>query len=71
VANATARDRLESLTLAEREVARLVARGLTNKEIADRLFVSPGTVQTHLTHMYGKFGITSRVQLAQQAACRA
>jgi DNA-binding CsgD family transcriptional regulator len=57
-----------SLTPAERDVARLVAEGLSNKETADRLFVSPRTVQTHLTHMYGKLGITSRVQLAQQAA---
>jgi len=57
-----------SLTPAERDVARLVAEGLTNKEIAARLFVSPRTVQTHLTHMYGKLGLTSRVQLAQQAA---
>jgi DNA-binding CsgD family transcriptional regulator len=60
----------ESLTPAEREVARLVAEGLANKEIAARLFVSPRTVQTHLTHMYGKLDVTSRVQLAQLAARR-
>jgi predicted ATPase/DNA-binding CsgD family transcriptional regulator len=59
-----------SLTPAEREVALLVADGLTNKEIAARLFVSPRTVQTHLTHMYSKLGVTSRVQLAQLAARR-
>jgi predicted ATPase/DNA-binding CsgD family transcriptional regulator len=57
-----------SLTRAERDVARLVAEGLANKEIAARLFISPRTVQTHLTHMYRKLGITSRVQLARQAA---
>jgi predicted ATPase/DNA-binding CsgD family transcriptional regulator len=57
-----------SLTPAELDVARLVAEGLANKEIAARLFISPRTVQTHLTHMYGKLGITSRVQLAQEAA---
>jgi DNA-binding CsgD family transcriptional regulator len=57
-----------SLAPAELDVARLVAEGLANKEIAARRFVSPRTVQTHLTHMYGKLGITSRVQLAQEAA---
>jgi predicted ATPase/DNA-binding CsgD family transcriptional regulator len=57
-----------SLTPTECDVARLVAEGLANKDIAARLFVSPRTVQTHLTHVYGKLGITSRVQLAQQAA---
>jgi predicted ATPase/DNA-binding CsgD family transcriptional regulator len=57
-----------SLTPAELDVARLVADGRSNKEIADKLFISPRTVQAHLTHIYGKLGITSRVQLAQQAA---
>jgi predicted ATPase/DNA-binding CsgD family transcriptional regulator len=57
-----------SLTPAELEVVRLVAEGLANKDIAARLFVSPRTVQTHLTHIYDKLGLTSRVQLAQQAA---
>jgi len=55
-----------SLTPAERDVARLVGDGLANKEIAARLFVSPRTVQSHLTHVYAKLGVTSRVQLAQQ-----
>jgi predicted ATPase/class 3 adenylate cyclase/DNA-binding CsgD family transcriptional regulator len=57
-----------SLTPSEREVVRLVSEGLGNKDIATRLFVSPRTVQTHLTHVYTKLGITSRVQLAQEAA---
>jgi predicted ATPase/class 3 adenylate cyclase/DNA-binding NarL/FixJ family response regulator len=57
-----------SLTPTERDVVRLVGEGLANKAIAGRLFVSPRTVQTHLTHVYTKLGITSRVQLAQEAA---
>ena len=57
-----------SLTPAEREVVRLVSEGLGNKDIAARLFVSPRTVQTHLTHVYTKLGLSSRVQLVQEAA---
>jgi predicted ATPase/class 3 adenylate cyclase/DNA-binding CsgD family transcriptional regulator len=57
-----------SLTPTERDVARLVADGLANNEIAARLFISRRTVQTHLTHVYAKLGINSRVQLAQEVA---
>jgi DNA-binding CsgD family transcriptional regulator len=57
-----------SLTPTERDVVRLVSEGLANKDIATRLFVSPRTVQSHLTHVYTKLGLTSRVQLAQEAA---
>jgi DNA-binding CsgD family transcriptional regulator len=57
-----------SLTPTERDVVRLVSEGLANNDIATRLFVSPRTVQTHLTHVYGKLGLSSRVQLAQEAA---
>jgi predicted ATPase/class 3 adenylate cyclase/DNA-binding CsgD family transcriptional regulator len=57
-----------SLTPTERDVVQLVSEGLGNKDIATRLFVSPRTVQTHLTHVYTKLGLTSRVQLAQEAA---
>lgn len=56
-----------SLTPAEREVVRLVCEGLGNKDIATRLFVSPRTVQAHLTHIYNKLDLTSRVQLIQEA----
>jgi predicted ATPase/class 3 adenylate cyclase/DNA-binding CsgD family transcriptional regulator len=57
-----------SLTPTERDVVRLVSEGLANNDIATRLFVSPRTVQTHLTHVYTKLGLSSRVQLAQEAA---
>jgi DNA-binding CsgD family transcriptional regulator len=58
----------ELLTPTERDVVRLVSEGLANNDIATRLFVSRRTVQTHLTHVYSKLGLTSRVQLAQEAA---
>jgi predicted ATPase/DNA-binding CsgD family transcriptional regulator len=56
-----------SLTPTECDVVRLVSQGLANNDIATRLFVSPRTVQTHLTHVYAKLGLTSRVQLVQEA----
>jgi DNA-binding CsgD family transcriptional regulator len=57
-----------SLTPAELDVVRLVSVGLGNKDIATRLFISPRTVETHLTNVYTKLGLASRVQLAQEAA---
>ena len=56
------------MTPAERDIVRLVSEVLANNDIATRLFVSPCTVQTHLTHVYTKLGLTSRIQLAQEAA---
>ena len=58
----------ESLTPTELDVVRLVSDGLPNKDVAARLFISPRTVQTHLTHVYTKLAVSSRVQLAQEAA---
>jgi predicted ATPase/class 3 adenylate cyclase/DNA-binding CsgD family transcriptional regulator len=57
-----------SLTPTELDVVRLVSEGLTNNDIATRLFIAPRTVQTHLTHVYTKLSLNSRVQLAQEAA---
>jgi predicted ATPase/class 3 adenylate cyclase/DNA-binding CsgD family transcriptional regulator len=57
-----------SLTPAELDVVRLVCEGLGNKDVAARLFVSPRTVQAHLSHIYTKLGLSSRVQLVQEAA---
>jgi DNA-binding CsgD family transcriptional regulator len=59
-----------SLTPTELQVARLVAEGLRNEAIAQRLFIAPGTVKVHLTHIFAKLGITTRAQLAAQAATR-
>jgi DNA-binding CsgD family transcriptional regulator len=59
-----------SLTPAELDVVRLVSEGLGNKDVATRLFISPRTVQSHLTRVYTKLGLSSRVQLAQEAARR-
>jgi DNA-binding CsgD family transcriptional regulator len=58
----------ESLTPAEIDVVRLVRDGLANKDIAAQLLISRRTVQTHLTHVYTKLGLTSRVQLVQEAS---
>jgi DNA-binding CsgD family transcriptional regulator len=58
-------------TPTELDVVRLAREGRSNKDIAAGLIVSPRTVQTHLTHIYTKLGLTSRVQLMQEAARRA
>ena len=57
-----------SLTPTELDVVRLVSEGLANNDIAARLFVSPRTVQTHLTHVYTKLSLASRVQLVNEPA---
>jgi pimeloyl-ACP methyl ester carboxylesterase/DNA-binding CsgD family transcriptional regulator len=57
-----------SLTDAELPVARLAAEGLTNAEVAARLFLSRYTVETHLKHVFAKLGVESRAELAALAA---
>jgi DNA-binding CsgD family transcriptional regulator len=54
---------LDSLTPSERRVAQLAADGLSNREIAQNLFITTRTVEGHLTHTYQKLAITSREQL--------
>jgi predicted ATPase/DNA-binding CsgD family transcriptional regulator len=59
-----------SLTPAELQVVRLVGEGRRNDAIARQLFITPGTVKVHLSHIFAKLGITTRAELAAQAASR-
>jgi DNA-binding CsgD family transcriptional regulator len=56
------------LTECELEVVHQVARGLTNRQVAERLFLSQHTVSNHLRHAFAKLDVTSRVELARLAA---
>jgi len=58
----------ESLTPSELNVVQRVAQGLTNREVAQQLFVSPHTVNSHLRHVFTKLKINSRVELARLAS---
>jgi DNA-binding CsgD family transcriptional regulator len=51
-------------------VVACVAEGLSNPQIGERLFMSLSTVKTHLGHIFGKLGVTSRAELAAGAARR-
>ncbi|WIM96413.1 AAA family ATPase [Actinoplanes oblitus] len=55
---------VDRLTSTELHVAQLAAQGLTNREIGERLYVSPRTVSTHLQRMFPKLGVTARGELA-------
>ena len=56
----------DALTTREREVAGLIADGLSNREIADRLTISKRTVDAHVEHIFTKLGVTSRVLLVER-----
>jgi DNA-binding NarL/FixJ family response regulator len=58
----------DSLTPTELQVAELVGHGLTSPQIAARLYLSPRTVQTHISHSLRKLGLSSRVELATTVA---
>ena len=60
---------IRSLGISEREfeVLELLASGCTNREIAEKLFVSPNTVKTHLSHLYEKLEVRRRTQAVQRA----
>jgi len=55
--------RISSLTDRERQVISLIAEGLKNRQIADRLFISPTTVTHHLSSVYSKLGVSDRLEL--------
>lgn len=59
-----------SLTPTEVDVARHAAAGLTNPEIAEQMFISRGTVRTHLSHIFAKVGVKNRLELATEMARR-
>ncbi|HTP18475.1 MAG TPA: LuxR C-terminal-related transcriptional regulator [Solirubrobacteraceae bacterium] len=61
----------ESLTPTEERIVELAAQGLTNPQIGERMFISRGTVKTHLEHIYAKLGLHSRTELAAAASVRA
>ncbi len=65
-----ARHGWESLTPAEAKIAALVAQGMTNPQIAARLFLSPRTVATHVSHILGKLDVRSRIDIAREATGR-
>ncbi len=56
-------NRNESLTRREREVAALVAAGLSNREVAERLVISERTADAHVEHILAKLGISSRTEI--------
>jgi non-specific serine/threonine protein kinase len=68
--HATSPMKTETMPLSkrEREVAGLVSEGLSNKEIASRLFLSERTVETHVSNILNHLGINSRVEIASWVA---
>jgi DNA-binding CsgD family transcriptional regulator len=58
----------DELTPTERRIAELVAKGKTNKEVAAQLFITPRTVEGHLTRIYAKLGVRSRAELAHRTS---
>ncbi len=63
IGTAADRDALEELTPQQRQIVRLASAGLTNRQIGDRLFLSPRTVSSHLYRSYPKLGVAGRNQL--------
>jgi DNA-binding NarL/FixJ family response regulator len=57
----------DGLTARQAEVLRLLAAGLSNKQIAGQLYLSPATVERHLATVYSKIGVSGRVEAARYA----
>lgn len=55
---------IENLTQRELEISKLVAEGLSNKEIASKLFITEGTVKNHISNILSKLGLSHRTQIA-------
>lgn len=55
---------IDNLTQREREISKLVAEGLSNKEIASKLFITEGTVKNHISSIFSKLGLSHRTQIA-------
>jgi LuxR family maltose regulon positive regulatory protein len=58
---------LEPLSEREIEVLQLIAEGLTNRQVGERLYISPGTVKAHTSNIFGKLGVRSRTQAVARA----
>ncbi|HET7559093.1 MAG TPA: response regulator transcription factor [Limnochordia bacterium] len=58
------RERLSELTPREVDVIKLIAKGYTNQQIADELFISPHTAKNHVSNIYRKLGIDDRTRVA-------
>ena len=60
-------NQVEKLSARELEVLRLIAVGLSNREIAEQLYLSPGTIKTHVHNICGKLGVSNRTQAVVHA----
>ena len=56
-----------ALSAREREVAALIAHGLTNRQLGERLCITPGTTANHVVHILNKLGLSTRSQIAAWA----
>jgi len=60
-------DEQESISIRERQILQLIAEGFRNKEIAEKFFISPLTVKSHIYHLYKKLDVSSRIEAVEKA----